>query len=549
MPFEGHKRRPTSMPAAQEELEGPATPPKNELKTYRAADGQILQSSMVKIGSPSKRQSGSLSQVRFSLPALDSDSSFEDGNELDIIQGFDGDDGDNDGDHDDFDKRSIFNLGSRELEAPIRGRSNSRSSISVADSLRELVSKSPERSRLFIRGESELNSQQLPIPIGLQLPPVLSPNNKGKKRPTSLIFNGTQYEPFELEFTSLQPKVKHGRSKSQDFLKSLPTPTSSTYSQAQTKSFVPSPPQKLQKAPIIHGQQQPSIPEPNSKQIEIPDLNKPYVKSPVKPKKFELDNEKEIENPSQAAQHQNNQLNKKFLFPAIPQKLQKKTQHQKQMSSGRITYPETPKAKDLPGLPPSTKSVHNQPQKASPGKGLEIFEADGTLASPNHSESVQGRFAHIEQYQQQQLHQPQHQDEQIINYRDDYYQIPESASRTPRSNKGHRHRRTQSQIIDFPVDKLNDLPQTKEVNHERANSNEIQPEHEDIVEAQPQFVDEEEDNGSEVIKEPLQERVITPESEYSPYEDIQMQLPEPQAPFTAQEEDTSIQSSVDITQK
>lgn len=491
------------MPAAEILLDTPGTPERDHEKTYMAADGQILQSSMVKSGSPSKRKiTGSTSQVRFSLPPPDSDYSFDDNDDLDIVQGFD--------DTDDFEKRSIFNLGSRELEAPIRGRSTSRSDaeLSIGDSMRQLVSTSPERNRLFIRGDSELNSQQLPIPVELRLPPLLSPDNKNKKRPTSLIYNGVDYEPFELELAQAD---QYSRPKSLNLNKSLPTPVLPKASKQQIEeSVLPLQPQSSPPRQTKTSQPQQSP----SRQIEIPDLNKPFLRSPVKLKSSEMDNEEEIQNPSPAAKKQNNQLNKAFAFPQISSSQPQLQQHE--LSSDSIE-------KDLPQLP-------QKPRKNSPSKGLEIFTHDGPLNSPHQQNSSSyGRFA---------ISQPQSQE--TYNY---HYPHQQTGYVPPVSKRGHYHRRSRSQIIDFPVDKLDELPTKKQVDYEVAKS--VQPERELTEHVEPELIDDEEE---EETTRPIQES--TPESEYSSYDENKVVLTPPQPDrFEAQNEDSindSIQSSVDI---
>lgn len=457
MSTRGYTTRPASMPVGQIIQNNIQD---NNENTYRAADGQILQSSMVKTGSPSKKRAGSVSQVRFSLPPPESENSFEDDDEISIVQGFD-----NDGDDsDDFEKRTIFNQGSRELEAPIRGRKSSRNDISISDSMRQLVSTSPERNKLFIRGDSELNNQPLPIPVELKIPPLLSPNNKGKKRPSSLIYNGLDYEPFENELASDPRYIK---AKSLEFVnspKSLPTPTTSpTHLKQQISRSIQSP--------------------ETSKQIEIPDLSKPYH-NPIKNKKTELDNEKEIQNPSRAAKQQNNQLNQRFSFPAGPQNAISTDKDNNVLD------------KDLPTLPP--QPAHKEPSS----KGLEIYTNTGPLhtSSSSFNNSPVGRFAQPEK-------------EPAYDY---HYTHQNSAYKPAVSRPLHSHRRSQSQIIDFCVDDLDELPRSSE---KTFASNQV---------TKPAPVTE----LSATESDEASNRELTPESQYSSYDE------------EAQEEDISYDNSI-----
>lgn len=476
------------MPAA-DILELPPGSPNNIENTYRAADGQILQSSMVKSGSPTKRKTtGSISQVRFSLPPPDSDHSFENDSELDIVQGFE--------DTDDFEKRSIFNLGSRELEAPIRGRSCSReSNMTIGDSMRQLVSQSPERNRLFIRGDSELNSQPLPIPVELQLPPLLSPNNKSKRRPTSLIYNGAEYEPFEFDLRSFssytKPEVENAN-------KSLPIPTSSNNSKKQIERSI---------QPLYSN-------NATKEQIEIPDLNKHHLRTPTNSKTFELDNEKEIRTPSPAAKQQNNRLNREFSFPQKPPPERQ---------------PATLLEKDLPQLPPNPNTYRNPPSS-----GLEIYTEDGPLNNQHHHpQSSYGRFVTNQVIDPTPPQEEQPYENQYRNQDANY--IPHSLK------KGHYHRRSRSQIIDFPVDKLNELPNVKQDDY-KATGGASQSVKEVTQAIEPEIVDGEEDV--------VEVRQLTPESQYSSYDEGEEVSPPDQGRYSAQREDSfdcSVQSSVDIT--
>lgn len=453
--------RPVSMPIGQIQNN---VQDDNE-NTYRAADGKILQSSMVKTGSPNKKRA--VSQVRFSLPPPETDNSFEDDDEISIVQGFDDDSSD------DFEKRTVFNQGSRELEAPIRGRKSSRNDISISDSMKQLVSTSPERNKLFIRGDSELNDQPLPIPVELKLPPLLSPNNQGKKRPSSLIYNGLDYEPFEYELASDPRYIK---AKSLEFVKSpksLPTPTASpTHLKEKISRSIQSPANNH----TLNA----------SKQIEIPDFNKPY-QSPIKPKKSEIDNEKEIQNPSKAARKQNNQLNTRFSFPAGPQ-----TDVSQRTEDNVID-------KDLPALPQEPL------EKPSSSKGLEIYTNNGPLhsASASFNNQPAGRFAQL-------------QEEPAYDY---HYTHQNSAYKPAVSRPLHSHRRSQSQIIDFSVEDLDELPRSRE----RASASYPNSQ----IEKSAQVARKSTEDSDQASN-----REITPESQYSSYDE------------EAQEEDVSYEDSI-----
>lgn len=251
-----HKRRPTSIAADI------------QANMYVAAGGEVLQSSMVKEGSPSKRRlTGSTSQVRFTLPA-GSDTEDEPTGDDDGDQEDEGDAFVTDADWEDvtsFDNKMVFNTESHAVIEPPRGRQTNIDRYEVSQSLRELVSTSPQRSRLFIRPNSELNKMSIAIPVEAQLPPPLSPQNKIVKRPASLIFNGVDYEPLELSFISAEYLGK----------------------------------KVLMDVPALE-------------KIMIPDLNKPFRTRPLS---LTVDNEKEIANPSATAKRLNNDLNRRFSFP------------------------------------------------------------------------------------------------------------------------------------------------------------------------------------------------------------------------------------------
>ncbi|KAH3677050.1 hypothetical protein WICMUC_001956 [Wickerhamomyces mucosus] len=378
MSFEkGHKRRPTSIATSvifgERSLDRTFT---NEIdKAYITSDGQILQSSMVKSGSPSKRQlTGSTSQVRFSLPPQ-SDDSFTDEDSFSF----------NDNS---FEKKVIFNTESKQLLDPLESRG--RTTEKVGDSLRALLSRSPDRYKLHIRPESKISEHLIPIPVELQLPPTLSPKAKSKRRPASLVFNGNFYEPLDKSFLSTVSKQKSYR---------------------QSKSLPSSP--------------LPKSTQTTSKKVVIPDLSKSALFGIAQRKPQELDNEQEILNPSQAALKQNNQLNQKFSFPSLSSKAVA-TEKQNTSING--------KGKLLPSSNDKSNSEYNGQnsskgiKEASPSKGLAIFSENGDLHRP-----IREGFGHF------------------VPIGDSILQP------TQNSIKFHRHKRSQSQIIDFPAEEFDSV--------------------------------------------------------------------------------------------
>ena len=60
----------------------------------------------------------------------------------------------------------------------------------------------PKRHDLYLASESPLNKYRVSVPLEINLPPYLSPQNKNKKR-NSLIFDGDGYSTFERELDDL----------------------------------------------------------------------------------------------------------------------------------------------------------------------------------------------------------------------------------------------------------------------------------------------------------------------------------------------------------
>jgi hypothetical protein len=306
---------------------------------YIAADGQLLQSSMVKEGSPSKRQlTGSASQVRFDLPETSSEKEYS-GNEVDSFLSEDWEDMDEDN-NDSFDHKYVFNSESHEV---MRGRSLNRDDrCEVSQCMRDLVSTSPQRNKLFIRPNSKLNSQLIPIPVEARLPPVLSLEGKRTNRPTSLVFNGVDYEPLELNFVN------------------------SRYLQKKVKDLRPQ---------IIE-------PAKSQSEITIPDLDAP-IRSHNQPQSFSFDNEKEIANPSPTAKRLNNELNRTFSFPP--------RSHTTEVVQ-KLSANEDARLKDLPPLPskkPWLPIIENPNPTTT---GLQIFH-DGEILEQERLQNALGRFA------------------------------------------------------------------------------------------------------------------------------------------------------------
>ncbi|CCH46822.1 hypothetical protein BN7_6421 [Wickerhamomyces ciferrii] len=455
----GHKRRPTSIATDQILKDLPATPTRS-VKEYKAADGSVLQSSMVKSGSPTKRQMrGTPSQVRFSLPPQDSIND-DDEDDDDDTSGMNLNDSIISGD---FDHRSIFNSESKQLQAPFRpdkprGRSTSRRPLSVADSMREMLNTSPDRKKLFIRGETEFNKQLVPIPLELSLPPILSPNNKDKRRPTSLVYNGTDYEPFEIDYYTPQAK------KVSNILPPTDSePRSKSYSPVKiTKKPEPIKQSIPIKQPAPQRAEKP-LPQVLSKQIEIPNLDKPYSRPVSKLfKENQLDNEEFIQHPSKAAKAQNNELNRTFSFPPRPRNELQKQQTKEQSQQPdihpqiRISHQQSNSTKVFnKEVDQITRAAH---QDSHQDRGLGIFSRSGPVHElPHQNHSELGRFAQVP-HQQPQYHQPNQpqyssqQSELQQQYAQTGYTQPQ-----PSPHRRHVHRRSKS-IIDFPVDEFSEIP-------------------------------------------------------------------------------------------
>jgi hypothetical protein len=345
MSYKGHRRRPTSI-ATDEIFRSQIA------NTYVAADGQVLQSSLIKNGSPSKKQlAGSTSQVRFSLPVSAETTSSEDDNDEDRWTNIT-DDEDEDTDamnlaNDEPKQRTDNHFSHRRAESAEgisdvisderRGRRTNRPD-SFADSMRQLISDSPDRTKLFLKPNSDMNDRPLAVPIELSLPPFLSPRNKNKSRPKSLVFNGHSYEAFG---TSIGDKP----------------------------AYTFNPPKKLFSTnSIVTKNALSSEDAVDNGKISIPDLSKrTFMQFRIAPPCESIENESAIENPSPAAKRQNNNLNKEFSFP-------------------NVQPPSSDTQKDLPEVPKSfSKTLSNSPS------GLNLFTEEGTLASPTRASF---RFSH-----------------------------------------------------------------------------------------------------------------------------------------------------------
>lgn len=325
----GHRRRPTSI-AADEIF--------RTTNMYVASDGQILQSSLVKEGSPSKRRlTGSMSQVRFDLPESSSSEEEPEDDEVDSFLSEDWEDIDEDR----TGNRVIYNTESHLTSSIKGGLSDISDRYAVSQSMRALVETSPERNKLFIRPHTELNPRPIAIPVEARLPPQLSPMNKARKRPTSLIFNGLDYEPLELNFIDAMYLSKKLNAASLD----SPIPL--------------------------------SLQPPTTREIMIPELGEQFVMK-QRPRSMLVDNEREISNPSPAAKKLNNNLNRTFSFPP-----RRNTASQPSVSSFT----------DLPH-PPANSHAPVVQQQQSTTDGLKIFATDGLVRSQSPLQmNPLGRFA------------------------------------------------------------------------------------------------------------------------------------------------------------
>lgn len=365
MSYRTHKRRPTSI--ATDEIF------KSQIaNTYVAADGQILQSSMVKNGSPSKRQlAGSTSQVRFSLPAPESDSEADITRE-DITNLTD--------DEEEQDAANIENdepvqrtesyfahkhsfsediLRSATSESLLNEK-NHKKTISVAESLTEVLTGSSDRNKLFIKPNSSLNHRVIPIPMEVQLPPLISPRNSHRIRPTNLVYNGSSYEPVKDSILDKSKSFSTAPKKSLFINSSLHIKTASV---PDIPAF---------KSTIAPANSQQLISSSYNGRISIPDLSKPHSPIKFKARSQTLDNEEEIKNPSPAAKRQNNMLNKAFSFPNLPR------------TSSEIT--EFENVKTLSDIPVSLNKPDNEI-----ASGLKLF-TENSLDTPTKNRST---FGHI----------------------------------------------------------------------------------------------------------------------------------------------------------
>ena len=316
-----HKRRPTSV--AGDLL--------NSTNMYITSDGTVLQSSLVKEGSPSKRKlTGSTSQVRFDLPDSEEETEEEQQEDNDHDSFLSEEEWEDLEDvpvrKDSYDDKLIFDAESKQVISSSQSKSivDFNDPYEVSQSMRSLLLSSEQRSKLFIRPFSELNKGPIAIPVEARLPPPLCAKNIiSKARPETLVYNGIDYEPFDLKLVT----AKYLAMKEQRRIHSA----SST----------------------------PTVENDKFQGVVIPDdLSKPLT-TKERPKSMTLDNEREIANPSQAAMRQNNELNRRFSFPprvnhAIPPPLPEKNATTKEKPKGLQIF-----SPDGPFVPPSA-STHRR---------------------------------------------------------------------------------------------------------------------------------------------------------------------------------------------
>ncbi|KAH3687130.1 hypothetical protein WICPIJ_001885 [Wickerhamomyces pijperi] len=372
-------------------------------KTYYSSDGQILQSSMVKAGSPTKRQlTGSASQVRFSLPPMSDDeesimSEFED-EDIQVSE-----ENKEDADTDQIEQESSPFL--ETVSTPTKSHHRSTSSTmsfqltdtdTYSDNMRVLVQTSPKRGKILLNPQQHhIKSLSVPIPAEVMLPPRLSPKKRQVSGPKSMIFNGIDYEPFEKrflddtnyprrEFTALIATNKPVLS---DFKPSnvILQPSQTSAAKSAPPSPVRRPQHRRTKSELIN------IPRPE-------DLLQFQVGFGKVEENERIDNEFEIENPSEKAVVLNNELNRKFSFPPRSSVKQNKEEEEEETTEPALEKPESPALlspvdKDLPSLP---LPQHTPVKQKLPTQGLGLF-LDADLLGSTGNESTSNKFGRFSQ--------------------------------------------------------------------------------------------------------------------------------------------------------